>query len=251
MVCAGALYIVVQGIVPGTNSTHSGIPFVSPIGHLWFVQAIFAIFLVTATLDLMGATTSKLGSTAIFGASCALYLLGSPTTAFALNGAVYLWPFFLTGLAVGRHGDWLRLVSSPHARLVLVVVAAAWMATAEITSNRNTAAYLVIGVCLCLLAAGWRRLNSKSLSAIAPYSFGIYLFHVFFTAGTRIALYRMDITQIEIHVLLGSVMGVAGPIVLQRVLRPHPVGSFLFFGKPLPNDRLPTARTEGATLRYH
>lgn len=57
--------------------------------------------------------------------------------------------------------------------------------------------------------------KNKILKHLGNESLGIFLTHIFFTAGTRIILFNFfKITSIEIHFVLGLVFGILGPVLL-------------------------------------
>jgi peptidoglycan/LPS O-acetylase OafA/YrhL len=71
------------------------------------------------------------------------------------------------------------------------------------------------------------------LAGIGRYSYAIYLFHVFFTAATRIGLERIGIVSLLVHALLGVLMGLAGPILVDRLFTPFKWPALLLLGKSL------------------
>jgi peptidoglycan/LPS O-acetylase OafA/YrhL len=76
---------------------------------------------------------------------------------------------------------------------------------------------LLIGAssCVLLLAA---RLRSGTLAYVGAYSYTIYLFHVFFTAASRIALTRAGMHNVWVLFVSGLLAGLLLPIVTDRIL---------------------------------
>jgi len=83
---------------------------------------------------------------------------------------------------------------------------------------------------LWTLSWGW---SNASLAQIGRYSYAIFLFHVFFTAATRIALERMGARDVGLHMVLGSVAGLAGPILFERWISRYKFPALLLLGKPM------------------
>lgn len=110
-----------------------------------------------------------------------------------LQGAAYLMPFFLLGLASNRFADQLPrkpvmlLTAGLFAGtcLYLIVVAAALPYKASLPG-------LLIGSCCCVFLLRCN-LEFRWLAWIGVHSFAIYLFHSMFSAASRIALLRLDV----------------------------------------------------------
>jgi peptidoglycan/LPS O-acetylase OafA/YrhL len=247
MVSAGTILIVVQSLTPGVNNVHSGIPFVWPVAHLWFVQAIFLIFILVACGDRRRALERGSSLGLAFTVACMAYLFVPPVQVFAIGGATYLLPFFILGLAIGRLPQSFAALHSPIAQTAMVILVIFALLTSDLSGDRHTTLYLVVGIALCSLAAGIG-VHSKGLIFLAKYSFSIYLFHVFFTAGSRIFLERAGVSNLTAHVATGILAGVAGPILVQVWLARQPLASLLLLGKPA-TERTPEPQQGAASFR--
>ena len=67
------------------------------------------------------------------------------------------------------------------------------------------------------------------LDFVNKYSFQIYLLHTIFTAGTRIILLRLNITQWWIHVLLGTACGLVFSVLAAVISKKVKFLNFFFF----------------------
>ena len=67
------------------------------------------------------------------------------------------------------------------------------------------------------------------LDFVNKYSFQIYLLHTIFTAGTRIILIRLNITQWWIHVLLGTACGLMFSVLAAVISKKVKFLNFFFF----------------------
>ena len=67
------------------------------------------------------------------------------------------------------------------------------------------------------------------LDFVNKYSFQIYLLHTIFTAGTRIILLRLNITQWWIHVLLGTSFGLVFSVLAAEIAKKVKFLDFCFF----------------------
>ena len=93
---------------------------------------------------------------------------------------------------------------------------------------------LVIGVLFCVGVLSIKGENNI-LAIIGAYSYSIYLFHVFFTAGSRIILYKMGINDVSVLFLVSIFLGVLLPIMAEIVLNGTNTTRILFMGKKKTN----------------
>jgi peptidoglycan/LPS O-acetylase OafA/YrhL len=138
---------------------------------------------------------------------------------FALDGVVYLMPFFLAGLACKRFE--LDSKTSRSVAMAALIVAATWLwvlwGPQPLPTRDTLLPGLVVGLssAFLLLRSGWR---SPWLACVGSYSFAIYLLHVFFTAGSRIFFTQLQLTNTYALLLLGTPLGIVGPIIAAKVI---------------------------------
>ena len=87
--------------------------------------------------------------------------------------------------------------------------------------------------CLILLVVGIR---FKPLAWIGSYSYSIYLFHVFFTAGTRIILHKLNVYDVEIIFSIALATGLLLPILTEKILEKNYFTNLVFLGKGIKRD---------------
>jgi hypothetical protein len=143
-----------------------------------------------------------------------------------MNGShIYLFPFFLLGLSLSRFSllknsnkfwEWVILISL----LILLSVFEA--------SGKRSIYGLVVGltVCVSLIIT---RIRILILYGLGIYSYGIYLLHVFFTASSRIFLYKVGIDNKIVTLLIGVTLGLLGPIFLEMLVENNSLLSLCFF----------------------
>ena len=73
------------------------------------------------------------------------------------------------------------------------------------------------------------KLVSKFFDFMNHYSFQIYLLHTIFTAGARIVLLRLGVTNWILHILAGTALGIACPVVAAVIAKKIPVLDYFFF----------------------
>jgi fucose 4-O-acetylase-like acetyltransferase len=228
LVVVSTIYFVVQALAPGVNKRPAWddmwLIYFTSYEHFWFLQAILVIFALVALLERASALATLGRWAAVFVAAVAVYQSGLVhTDVFSLERASYLLPFFLAGLAANRwsgafRAPWLRVACAVTFAVTMSLhVAASVGAYGEIADRRTLfATALALGGLLTLLHSIPR---SRSLAWIGAFSFTIYLYHVFFTAGARVALHSVGMDALFPNFVAGLLAGVAGPIVVELALR--------------------------------
>ena len=218
LISTGTIFALMQAMTPDANSAVDRwwLLHIEPVGHFWFLEALFIIFLLVLLLERLKAISTASGFAAFFGLSVVMFVHFDPPNYFAARGAVYLLPFFLSGLACKRFE-----IVKPSARLlaaavfILAVVAA--LRFPQFSNPQASLVALALGIssAFLLLRSG---LSVKNLAYIGSFSFAIYLLHVFFTAGSRIFFRKIGVTDTYALVLLGVGFGVAGPIAAALII---------------------------------
>ncbi|MDH6677341.1 fucose 4-O-acetylase-like acetyltransferase [Rhodococcus sp. LBL1] len=230
MVTVGLLLFGMQLVTPGTNSKPeiTGVWRIFAFGfeHLWFLQAIFVIFLIVGVCDVFGLLGTPRGMSialAISGAGFVLVRLPSDWDIFSINGVLRLLPFFLLGYALRMFPDWAE------SRSLIYAVATVFLVTYGIRALTFTGVWpatgvplravsFVVGLCGVLLLYFSRNyLSSRWLAWIGAYSFGIYLLHVFGAAATRIVLDKTGVGVDIVVFVTCLAVGVLAPIAAYRV----------------------------------
>lgn len=236
MLFVGTLFAVLQALIPGTNSRVGPwyLLHVNPVAHFWFLESLFWVFLVIWALERWNLIRDVKGYLLALTLACALYLTVRGWFMLGIEGAIYLMPYFLFGLAFSRFALKPYLTSAwvRWGLLILAIVAVIWMGMPVSNPDRRTVAMLAVGLSLCMLSLSLARVVPW-LAAIGRHSYAIYLFHVFFTAAVRIALNLAHIKLLPIDILLGLAIGLAGPIVLDRVASRFKWPALLLLGKSL------------------
>jgi peptidoglycan/LPS O-acetylase OafA/YrhL len=238
------VFAVLQAVTPGTNSSAGPwyLWHVQPIAHYWFVESLFWVFVLVWALERRLWLQTAQGFAMVFALVCGLYLSVRGWHWFGIEGAIYLLPYFLTGLAATRFS--LRVpLAKPWVKVVLLVCAVSavvWMGVPVSNPDRRTVWILLSGLSLCLLCLsfGWA---NRHLAGIGRHSYAIYLFHVFFTAFARIALDRLQVDAMPIDLVAGVVLGLAGPMALERLASRFKWTAVLLLGKsPRPRTGVAT-----------
>ncbi len=222
MLVVGTVFALVQAAVPGTNApvTHWWLLHLEPVEHFWFLESLCWIFLLLVVLESARLLSTPGRFLGVFAAASALYLTVDGPRLLGIQGAIYLLPYFLAGLAVTRFGWWTALTRPAvlATGLVVAVLAVLWIGMPEPNPDRRTPAVLLAGLSLCALMLALRWPN-RWLGTVGNASYAIYLYHVFFTAGARILAERIGLGgQLPLLIAAGVTAGVLGPLLLERAI---------------------------------
>lgn len=203
-----------------------------PREHLWFLWALFLQHLVfLALIRAVGLGLRPLPWAILAVAA----VLGSSFTPVGLNawtfGAATYAGAFLAGLALGPGGWPMRGVTT--VAVATTVFVALQAASFQIAPTLLASQVLGILLSLAFLAAvqGVCAMGQtgplRVLAWLGVASMSIYLAHTIFSAGTRAVLGRFT-TDLTIHMTLGTLAGIIGPliilVVIRRIGRPSWIG---------------------------
>ena len=239
LVVVSTIAALVQSVVPSTNAPIDLHDlwriYIWPFGVYWYLHALFLIFLVMVVLDRFALVATTRRFAVAFLASVALFFAAphAPGT-FGLGYAIYLLPFFLWGVGVNRFG---RLLEGGVGRgIAMAVGGAGVIATilvlgfdADIAHDRLSVFGLVVGLCVTL-GVQTSRLSNSWLARLGTYSYAVYLFHVFGTAGARIVVGKVvHVTPVVFVVSLSG--GLLVPIAIALLARRNPWSRLLLLGE--------------------
>lgn len=248
LIFVGIPISLAQAIGPGVNKAvtikDALLSFVIPVNHFWFLQSVFLIFLLVAALNgakLLDRTWTLFATIAI---SAVLYLSVNGPAFFAVDGMLYLLPFFLVGIAAHRfarraEGGWLYLCAVGIALIALLQIYLA-ASYPDVVVDRRSALSLAVGIVSCILfyTAG---LSSRLLAKLGYYSFSIYLFHTVFAVLSRLIMRHLDVSSTAALVSAGMFAGLIGPILVFHFVRRNRWLAMLLLGERLPRPQASSA----------
>ncbi|WP_117232519.1 acyltransferase family protein [Vibrio maerlii] len=236
MIFVGTTFAVLQYLTPGSNDSIQSwyLIHILPVAHFWFIESLFLLFLIVVMLE---ATSmfSSIGKWALITLiSIAFYLSSINIVYFSLNGLIYLMPYFLIGMGVNRYKliSYLSKTTSTFILISITLLFSAIYFGFIDYSNKRELLPLIVGMlsCSCLLAL---KLESKLLASVGSYSYSIYLYHVFFTAFSRIVLLKLGLGEYFYILFMASLfMGVIGPILIELTFKKYNITRVLFLGMP-------------------
>lgn len=229
MLVVGTLFAIIQALVPGTNNKIDNwwLLHIYPVQHFWFVEALFWVFIFIIPLELNRLSNNKLVTVLIIAAFLAL-AIGQPyTKLLAFKGFIYLTPFFLFGMSIVRFKI-PPLPVLPSLIGFIGIMAAIYFLTDGVYGRSLLGC--VIGMISCYFLLGLR-LQIHWLAKIGVYSYSIYIFHVFFTAASRIIVTKIVELPVEVNFLIGLTVGILGPIFVYQVAVKTPYTSLGLLGQ--------------------
>lgn len=234
MLILGTLFAVLQSYTASSNHAIEDwhLLHIIPVGHFWFIEALFIIFMLLIPLEKLRLFNSIPGFGVVLAVAVGLYVSDFSFPYFSITGAIYLFPYFLCGMALVRYGLMDRLGRKLGLMLMCIVAALITVDVLEMVFVDSTRTFFALGVgvlgCIGLLAL---RPQSRALAYVGQYSYTIYLYHVFFTAASRIVLDKFGVESVHMLFVSGLLMGLAGPIITERLFDGTNSSRVLMLGK--------------------
>lgn len=233
----GALQVVFSGSVNHGKDWATVLNLSQPQNHMWFFPWIAVCSLVVALwrpwLTRARAACAVLVSVALSLAAWGwfgpvIFLQGHGLTAFFVIAAC-------VGLSAfqrlrGRLGVWhelpVFLTATVAWLLLMAMTPAAGPTYSKLERTVPNIAVSVLATCLGVVAvvaasALLSRVTvvAESLAYVGVHSLEIFLAHTLATAGVRIALSKIGLTDPMLHLLLGTIAGVVVPLALWLLTR--------------------------------
>jgi glucans biosynthesis protein C len=236
------ILFLLRMVIPGTNTkpTIAGLPYiyVFPYDLYWYLYSLFIIFIVVVLLEQVPFFRKIEGWLCIlilsfFSFYFSRSLLHAVPNFFSFKGAAYLLPFFLIGVGFYRFKDAL-FTSKILAIVSLVFVAGVlfqqltWLKIFPHQTKQSILG-IVVGVASVFLLFSMKMKNGM-LTWIGSYAYSIFLFHVFFTGGTRIVLLKAGLENKWVILLSALVISLVIPILLEIAIKRSRVLSFCLLG---------------------
>jgi hypothetical protein len=204
------------------------------LDQFWFLPALFLIFLVTVVLERYGCMGTQGRWLATLAAVSVFQLVvPSPQQVLGYRGAVYLLPYFVLGIGLCRFsGLFARFVIPISLAFMggMLVHQLALFGYVDLElAHPLTPLALLVGLSGIVFLFQIRR-PVPVLAWLGFYAYGIYLFHVFPTAGTRILLQKLGVTSFGLVFVVALAMGLLMPIAIELVIVKRPVMRRLLLG---------------------
>lgn len=190
-----------------------------PVAQYWFLYALFFLFCIWTIFS--GVLKNWLITLLVVATGYILSLLGVSIGSFD----VVLYSALAFG--VGTFVDFSRLpnLSSVMKGVVVilhVIAGGALVVLGKIEAPFAKEVMVLLGIYASIMFISLLRnikLAAKFFDFMNKYSFQTYLLHTIFTAGIRIVLLRVGVTNWVVHVLLGTVCGIACSVLVAEIAK--------------------------------
>ena len=228
-----AVYIAINSFV-GEANTQSSLADIlqiwkTPVAQYWYLYALFFLFVIWAALS--GILKNWQITVLALAIGYSVPLLGGTLGCFEV--------VFYSSLAfgVGTFVDFNSLTNLKFPSKCFVVISHIAAGVLVIWFNKIEEPIikelmLLLGIYASILLISMLRnckVIDRFLSFMNRYSFQIYLLHTIFTAGIRIVLVRINVTQWWIHVPIGTVCGIAFSVLSAIIAKRIKFLDFLFY----------------------
>jgi fucose 4-O-acetylase-like acetyltransferase len=240
MLTVGTIFAVLQSLTPGTNYSVSNwfLLHIIPVGHFWFVESLFFIFLIVVALERLSLFSSSLKFWFVFFVASLFFISPISISYFSISGVIYLFPFFIFGMGVHRYGMLKNTQSFFLFFLVLFIILVFMFVYFNIIpfQDRRSLFSLFVGCLSCLLLYKLRFSNAF-IAFVGVFSYSIYLFHVFFTASSRILLNKINVDNIYLVFIFSIFAGLLGPIITEVIFSKNRYSSLWLLGQKVKNRK--------------
>jgi peptidoglycan/LPS O-acetylase OafA/YrhL len=226
----------------------------------WYLLSLMWVCIALVPIELSGILrTFKSGFITILVSISCLYFLnpwgeGQPSIPFALEGAVYLLPFFLLGCWFYRFE---KTLTGPRLRyfvVALLITCFSYLFKDIPALERPDLQATLISV-LSLWTLFQFKVRQSTLMWIGHYSFSIFLYHMLAIPALRIVVGRLHLAlpmQIIIMLLGGLIIPICIEIIAIKVIRLfRGFSGNQFYGQPIASTlELLIGSTRTPVFRY-
>ena len=242
MFVISTLLFLLRMIIPGTNTTPelNDLPrnLFFPYDVYWYLFSLFIIFLIIPLLDTKPFFHKPEGwfLTLVFALILLQVMdvfLDAVPNLFSFKGAIYLFPFFLLGIGIFRFKELLLNDKVTFATLLVLIVSVIlqhiiWFGHFPLQGRYSVLA-MAVGISGVLFLFKLKP-TSNLLIFIGGHAYTIFLFHVFFTGGSRIILLKTGVGNSFVIFVSGVLCAIVFPILLETILQKSGFLRYYFLG---------------------
>ena len=231
----GFVLILVHGVHGKVWNWNDLLLIVSPYYNYWFLEALFIIFVVTLVLEKLGLLANGFRFLIVWAGSIAAqrWIIVPGIFNFNLNGAIYIFPYFLCGLACIRFrikGNYFFISALAVFVSTMLLVVAGLLGYFHVAGRISTMSLLlgISGAYLVVVELEWR---NEVLMSIGRSSYAIFLYHMFFTSATWFLAYSFHVHGINTLVVMLTIGGIVGPLLADKIIRRFAIARTVLLGE--------------------
>ncbi len=239
--CVGTLQFIIVSVVPyvhhPTNFSSLWSIYFYPYAQFWFLQALTLMLITIGCVENRIPLNSFCLWALCFAAAFLVNLFPLHVKLFSFTNFLYLFPFFLLGIGLKRFAtiffQWQRIFPLFFIFLMsFTFQQLTWFKVVDFQYFLSYRLNLIEGfsgmICLFYIKS---QLKLKWLAYIGNFAYSIFLFHTFFTSGSRIILQQMGVADHFPLFAISVLLGILLPILTEKVLRKNSYTRFFFLGQ--------------------
>lgn len=242
MATVGTLYFLIQYLIPGTNNKGDLEAiwriYLFPYTVFWYLQSLFLIFFVAIIAEKLSLLKEFKSWIYMLIVAFILYIVqivfvaGNVENYFSFQGMMNQLIYFMIGVGIVRFSK--ELDHYLKFTFALAIVGICLLQVVWFYPNLREQLYI------CLLPI-WLfgtlqiimnlKIKNRVLIYIGSYTYSIYLFHAFGTAGGRIILSRLGVHSELLIFLFATLIAVIFPVLVDKILSHNRYTRMIFLGK--------------------
>lgn len=193
-----------------------------PESPYWYLYTLFFIFLITPTFKSKKTTIMWL-CIAIIGKGIAIVVNGISIYAISTVLSNEVW--FVLGMCMCWYSDSFLSRKKLCACLgsvtmcIFIIMSVIIYKKMSNTSLISFCMGVIASFAVIILIIGIAIEENVVMDFLAKYTMPIFLMHTLFAAPVRIILIKMGVSNAIIHIIVGIMISIAGPIVAAEVMR--------------------------------
>lgn len=227
------IYITINVLVGETNTNSSLTDILkiwkTPVAQYWFLYALFFLFLIWTLLSGYLKNWQTTLITLLIGYVLPIFNVGLGSFDIVFYSALAFGVgTFIDFKRISMLKNWLKvLVILLHITTSIILIV-----LGKIEDTFFKEIMVLFGIYSSILFISLLskiKAVSEFLLFVNKYSLQIYLLHTIFTAGIRIILIRLNVTEWWIHIILGIVCGLFFSVLASFIAQKTKIFNFFFF----------------------
>jgi fucose 4-O-acetylase-like acetyltransferase len=195
--------------------------FIAPLSPYWYLYALVVIFLIVCTIKKQGQAIGFVAAALLLKCVTIFVPIGAPILKSILSNVIW----FVIGMLLCFWGDNLKIKKfNTYVLLLFAVVFLSFSIIIYYYNLRNDTVAFLMGLFACFItiaiALKFEEIDflQSHVKRWAEYIFPVYLMHTIFAAALRSVLFKIGISDIYIHIILGIAISFAGPIIALKIM---------------------------------